>query len=133
MRGGKESLATVERAVELAGEVNLPVLFLHVVNEDTFTDIKGDHLDTIKDRLFQIGSTVLSIAVSKSDDITTDGIIRGGEVQERILSFCHEQNADYLVLGKPRRNNKRSKFTKKEFMKFCKRVEKKCNARVVLI
>jgi hypothetical protein len=122
----------VERAVELAGEVNLPVLFLHVVNEDTYADILGNHLDTIKDRLFQMGNAVLSIAVSKSDDITADGIICGGEVREGILAFCHEHAADYLVLGKPRSNKKRSTFTKKIFNKFCRRVEKECNTRVVV-
>lgn len=43
-----------------------------VVNEDAFSDIQGNQLEVILDRLFHVGKTILSIAVSKSKDITAE-------------------------------------------------------------
>lgn len=84
-----------------------------VVNEDAFSDIQGNQLEVILDRLFQAGNTILSIAVSKSKDITADGIIRSGKAREKIIALCQELEADYLVLGKPGSDKKIDTFTSK--------------------
>jgi K+-sensing histidine kinase KdpD len=133
IRGGKESHATINRAVELAEEVKLPLNFLYVVNEDTFSNFQGNQLEITLDRLFHVANTILSIAVSKSKDITADGIMRSGKVREKILALCQELDADYLVLGKPGSDKKRDTFTNKKLKRFRKRVERESKARVVVI
>ena len=122
IRGGKESHATINRAIDLAEEMKLPLKYLYVVNEDDFSDIQGDQLKVTLDWLFHVGNAILSIAVSKSN--TADGIIRSGKVREKILALCQELDADYLVLGKPGINEKRDAFTNKKLKRFLKRVDK---------
>ena len=131
IRGGEESHATINRAIDLAEEMKLPLYYLYVVNEDDFSDLQGDQLKVNLDWLFHVGNTILSIAVSKSN--TADGIIRSGKVREKILALCQELDADYLVLGKPGIDEKRNTFTNKKLKRFCKRVEWKSNARSVVI
>ena len=133
IRGGEESHATINRAVELAEEVKLPLNFLYVVNDDTLSDIQGNQFEVILDRLFHEGNTILSIAVSKTKGITADGIIRSGKVREKILDLCQEFDADYLVLGKPGIDERRNTFTNKKLKRFRKRVERESKARVVVI
>ena len=118
IRGGEESHATINRAVDLAEKVKLPLHFLYVLNEGTLSDIRGNKFEDILDRLFHEGNTILSIAVSKSKGITADGIIRSGKVREKILTLCQEFNADYLVLGRPGIDEKRNTFTKKKLGDF---------------
>ncbi len=133
IRGGEESHATINRAVELAKEVKLPLNFLYVVNMGTFSDTQGNQLKVTLDRLLHVGNTILSIAVSKSEDIKADGIIRSGKVPDKILALCQELDADYLVLGKPGINEKRNMFTNKKLKRFCKCVERQSKARIVVI
>ncbi|MEA1977916.1 MAG: universal stress protein [Chloroflexota bacterium] len=133
IRGGKESHATINRAIDLAEEMKLPLNYLYVVNEDDFSDIQGDQLKVTLDWLFHAGNAILSIAVSKSKDIKADGIIRSGKIREKILALCQELDADYLVVGRPGINEKRNMFTNKKLKRFCKRVERKSNARVLVI
>ncbi len=78
-------------------------------------------------------ATILSIAVSKSKDITADGNIRSGKVREKNLALCQELDADYLVLGKPGRDEKRNTFTNKKLKRFSKRVERVSKVRVVVL
>jgi hypothetical protein len=63
--------------------------------------------------------------------ITADGVVRHGSVEEELIGFCHEIEADYLVLGKPKVEHEDRVFTHDLLRAFVARTEEQTGAKVI--
>ena len=63
--------------------------------------------------------------------VVTEGVVRHGNVGEELIGLCHELEADYLVLGKPKVEQEDTVFTQELLQQFVARTEEQTGARVV--
>jgi nucleotide-binding universal stress UspA family protein len=133
IRGGPESLAPIDRAIDLAGETGLPLVFLYVVNLDFLSHAISSHVHTITQEMHQMGEFILLTAQSTAGarGVTAQGVVRQGNVAEEIIRVGQEMAATYVVLGRPK-YQEASQFTRELFHKFVERVEEQTGAAVVL-
>ena len=134
VRGGPESQTTVERAVDLAVETRLNLFFLYIVNLDFLSRTASSRVQTISDEMKTMGEFILSSAVSEAElrGVQAEGEVRHGSVQEEIVKFCHEVQASYLVLGRPKLQHEESFFTHEQLLAFVEKTEEQTGAKVVL-
>jgi nucleotide-binding universal stress UspA family protein len=71
-------------------------------------------------------------ATAQAKGIEAQGLVRHGEVTDEIPKLCHEIQADYLVVGRPKFHQEESHFTQTLLADFIKRVEEQTGAKVVL-
>ena len=71
-------------------------------------------------------------ATAKGKGIEAQGIVRHGDVTQEISGLCHEIQADYLVIGRPKFNLEDSLFTETLLADFIKRIEEQTGAKVIL-
>ena len=64
--------------------------------------------------------------------VQAQGLVRHGNVSEEIAAYCHELEAEYLVIGRPRLQHEESLFTDAQLQVFIQRIEDQTGARVVL-
>jgi nucleotide-binding universal stress UspA family protein len=134
IRGGPNSQATIDRAIALAHDTNLPLHFLYVVNLDFLSRTSSSRVHTISREMRQMGEFILLTAQAKAaaQGIPAQGLIRQGNVGQEIVDLCHEFGADYLVLGRPEVQQEESIFTQDLLQEFIKQTEAQTGARVVL-
>ncbi|GJM42009.1 MAG: hypothetical protein DHS20C20_22910 [Ardenticatenaceae bacterium] len=104
-RGGEGSRAAQMAAIERAKTTGKPLLFLYVVDPNSLDDeIDGSLKDAILAELNWMGETLLRIAQKRADvaHLGTEVKIRRGKVQDEIVRFVKENEAELLVLGAPR-------------------------------
>ena len=73
VRGGPDSQVTIDEAISLALEANLPLNFLYVVNLDFLTHTQSSKTHTITDQLTQMGEFILLTAQQKAETRPTEG------------------------------------------------------------
>lgn len=134
VRGGPHSQPTIERAIALAAEMDLPLVFLYVVNLEFLEMTATSRTHTISKEMMQMGEFILMMAQSRAEanHIEVQTQIRHGRVAEEISDLCHEIDADYLVIGRPRLQVVESVFAEDRLSKFIERVEAQTGAKVVL-
>ncbi len=135
IRGGPASQITIDKAVALASEKNLPLYFLYVLNLDFLSHTASSRVRTITEEMRQMGDFILLIAQEKalSLGIAAQSMIRQGTVGEEIIAVCREVSASYVVLGQPLGQEEEDVFTPERILLFSQRIETECGARVVLI
>ncbi len=134
VRGGPDSRPTIEKSIELAKESELTLYFLYIVNIDFLDHTIRSRVQTITQQMEQMGEFILlsAQASAKVKGIDAQGVVRHGNVMEEIRKLCHEIQADYLVLGRPKFHLEDSLFTESLLEEFIKRVEDQTGAQVIL-
>lgn len=133
VRGGPHSQPTIDRAITLARENDLPVYFLYVVNLDFLSRTSQSRVHTITKELEQMGEFILLSARQNAvaGGVTAEGEIRHGNVGDEIISLCQEKRADYVVLGRPQLESEENVFTQQRIKQFSERIAKESGAKVV--
>jgi len=134
IRGGPSSQPTIEKAIALAHERNLHIYFVYVVNLDFMAYSSSTRLHTINDELEHLGEFILLTAKIKAEKtgVSAEGIIRHGDIREEIITVCREHDANFVILGKPRREDEKDAFSDNRLEEFIKKIEQNTNAKVVL-
>jgi nucleotide-binding universal stress UspA family protein len=134
IRGGAASRPTIEKAIEVAKETSLPLLFLYVVNLDFLirTSIGRTHI--LSKELREMGKFILLTAQAQAnaENITAEGIVRQGAVREEVVKLCHERNAEYVILGKPNHEQEENVFTHEHLDDFANRIQVESGAQIIL-
>jgi nucleotide-binding universal stress UspA family protein len=133
VRGGPASQPTITRSIRLAQETGQTLYFLYVVNLDFLSHTSSSRVHTISEQMGQMGEFILLMAqeTAARQGVEAQGVLRHGDVGEEIIDLCHELQADYLVLGKPRVEQEDTVFTEDRLRDFVVRTEEQTGARVV--
>jgi nucleotide-binding universal stress UspA family protein len=107
--------------------------FLYVVNLDFLSHTTSSRVHTISEQMSQMGEFILLMAqdAAARQGVEARGVIRHGDVGEEIIGLCHELQADYLVLGKPKVEQGDTFFTEELLHQFVAHTEEQCGAKVV--
>ncbi len=134
VRGGPDSQPTINRAITLAKETDLPLFFLYIVNLEFLDHTASSRTYTISKEMAQMGEFILLMAQAKAEaqGIEAQGVIKHGHVAEEIATLCHEVGANYLVIGRPQFQNEDNVFTAALLNLFIERIEMQTGAQVVL-
>ena len=136
VRGGPASRITINKAVELARETELPLYFIYVINLDFLSHTASSRVRTITQEMRQMGDFILLAAQERACILGIDaqGIVRQGVVEEEIIAICREVDADYVVLGQPLgRDEEEDTFAQERILEFSQQIEAESGARVVLV
>ena len=134
IRGGPHSQPTIDKAISLAGETDLALHFLYIVNLDFLAHTLSTRKHTINQEMESMGEFILLAAQRKAADegVAAETVVRHGSVGEEIVKLCQEQSADYLVLGRPQLDEEEANvFTDARLRMFVDLVEKQSGAEVV--
>ena len=133
VRGGPASQPTIAKAIVMAQETGLPLVFLYVVNLDFLSQTPTSRVHTISQEMRQMGEFILLMAqeTAARQGISAEGVVRHGSVGEELIGLCQELEADYLVLGKPKVEQEDTVFTQELLRRFVARTEEQTGARVV--
>lgn len=133
VRGGPASRSTIATAITLAQETGLPLCFLYVVNLDFLSQTPTSRVHTISQEMHEMGEFILLMAqeMSARKGIIAVGTVRHGSVSDEVISLCHELEAEYLVLGKPKVERDDTVFTQELLHRFVARTEEQTGAKVV--
>ena len=134
VRGGADSQPTISRAITLAQETELPLYFLYVVNLDFLVRTSSARTHLISEQMHQMGEFILLTAQASASQqgVGAEGLVRHGDIGEEIVDLCHELEADYVVLGRPRLEREQSVFSQELLHQFIEQAEQQTGARVVL-
>lgn len=134
VRGGPASQPTIQRAIELAQEVNQTIHFLYVVNLDFLERTARSRTHTISKELRHMGEFILLTAQvqAQSQGVEADGVIREGIVGEEIINLCQEIQAEYVVLGRPKGDTEDNAFTRERLNKFARLIKETSGAQTIL-
>jgi nucleotide-binding universal stress UspA family protein len=135
IRGGPASRPTIDKSIQLAVETGLPLFFLYVVNLDFLSHTSSSRIHLISKELVEMGEFILLTAQSDAEvkGIKAQGIVRQGIVRDEIVRLCQETSADYVVLGKPKKQpDKENVFTHEHLNKFSERIEAESQAKIIL-
>lgn len=135
VRGGPDSQVTIDEAISLALEANLPLNFLYVVNLDFLTHTQSSKTHTITDQLTQMGEFILLTAQQKAETrgVKANAIIRKGNVRDEIIDVAREIKADYFILGLPVGDEERNVFIVERMREFGEQIEEESGATVILV
>lgn len=135
IRGGPASRPTIEKAIRLANETDLPLYFLYVVNLDFLAFTSSSRIHLISKQMHEMGEFILitAQAEAQSKDVRAEGIVRQGNIRDEIVSLCLETGARYVVLGKPKiHSEEENVFTIEHLDAFAQRLAAESGAEIVL-
>ncbi|MFC2037796.1 universal stress protein, partial [Chloroflexota bacterium] len=134
VRGGPASQPTIAKAIALAQETGLPLYFLYVVQRplDFLSQTATSRVHTISEEMKEMGEFILLMAqeTAARQGISAEGVVRHGNVAEEVIGLCHEFEAGYLVLGKPKVEREDAIFTQELLHQFVVRTEEQTGATV---
>ncbi|MEJ2512424.1 MAG: universal stress protein [Anaerolineales bacterium] len=135
VRGGPGSQPTISRAIKLAQETHQKIYFLYVVNLDFLERSARSRTHTISKELSQMGEFILLTAQVQAEQngVEAEGGIREGNVSDEIINYCHDTDADYLILGKPKYEHEDNAFTRERLKQFAEAIEESSGAKVILV
>jgi nucleotide-binding universal stress UspA family protein len=135
VRGGPDSQPTIEKAIALANEVELPLYFLYVVNLDFLSHTQSSRVSTISEELAEMGEFILLSAreKAKKHNIDAEGIVRHGKVREEIIALAEENSADFVILGLPQGQEEKDIFVADRIREFGDLIEEQSGAKVILV
>jgi nucleotide-binding universal stress UspA family protein len=105
-RGGEASHRTQDRAIALAKERNVELVFLCVVDA-SFAGPLDERLATaLDDELKRLGGSLLNIAETRAQEqgVSARTVCVSGPVRESIEGFLQKGNASAFIIGSPRSN-----------------------------
>jgi nucleotide-binding universal stress UspA family protein len=134
IRGGPGSQHTIQYAIDLAKQMDLPLYFLYVVNLDFMTHTESSRTRLISREMHEMGEFILYTAQESAEEhgVVTDGIVRHGEVTEEIIALAQELEADYIILGQPEGVDEKDFFTIARLREFGERLSQESGAEVII-
>jgi nucleotide-binding universal stress UspA family protein len=136
IRGGPHSQPTINKAISLAREMNLPLYFLYIVNLDFLAHTTSTRTHTINQEMEQMGEFILLAAQRRASErkVMAETVVRHGSVGEEIIILCKEVGADYLVLGRPQLDEEEANvFTDARLRMFVEMVKQRSGTEVILL
>ena len=135
VRGGPDSQPTIEKAISLALEVEMPLYFLYIVNLDFLSHTQVSRVSTISEEMAEMGEFILLSAQEKAKKhgVDAEGVIRNGKVREEIVNLAVENGADYVVLGLPQGQEEKDIFAADRIRDFGDLIEEQSGAKVILV
>lgn len=102
-RGGPESERVHERAIELAGERQGELIFLHIVDTTAVGELGTPRASLLIRQMRALAEAILKVAQSqaRAAGLRARVEVRQGEVPAVLEAFVREVNADFLVVGYP--------------------------------
>lgn len=133
IRGGPSSQPTINSAITLAKDEDLPLYFIYVINLEFLSRTQTSKVQTAEKQLERMGEFILLTAQAKAeeDGVSAEGLVRHGIVGEEIIEVSTEYNANYVVLGTPRGTHDVDHFTLDHFSEFVQRIEDETQAKVI--
>ena len=132
IRGGPASQPTIEKAITVAAENEIPLFFLYVINLQFLTRTSISRTNALVEELHEMGEFILSAAQAQARGVSAEGVIRDGQVLDEIIQLCQEVEADYVILGQPKNQKDQNVFTHERLSAFGQRIEQESGAKVVL-
>jgi nucleotide-binding universal stress UspA family protein len=134
VRGGPASQPTIEKAISLAKETDLPLYFLYVVNLDFRSHTASSRVSTVSKEMHQMGEVILLTAQQRAaaQGLAAQGVVRHGNVTEEIIAQCKQIKANHLILGRPQGEEEENVFTFERLKEFSQRIESESGAKVIL-
>lgn len=134
IRGGADSQATIQTAIDLAVETHQTIYFLYVINLDFLTYTATSRVHVVAQEMRQMGEFILLTAQAQAEEngVEAQAVVRQGQVREEITNLCHEVNAEYVILGRPRGQDEVDVFTHEHLDRFTQRIEEESGAKAVL-
>ncbi len=135
IRGGPQSRPTIDKAINLADSLSLPLYFLFVVNLDFLSHSITTRTQSISKEMHQMGMFILLTAQSLAEarSVHAERVVRHGNVAEEIISLSCEVEANYVVLGSPVKEHEENVFSQDRLRDFTQRIEAESGAEVVLV
>jgi nucleotide-binding universal stress UspA family protein len=133
IRGGPASQPTIEKAIAFAGETDLQLYFLYVINLDFLTHTESSRTSIISDEMDHMGEFILLLAQekAKTKNVIAEGVIRHGQVSEEIIGLAKDIQADYVVLGLPQGVEEKDIFAIDRINELRKQIETEAQAKVI--
>ena len=134
-RGGEASRRTQERAIALARERGVPLLFLFVADTNFTRPANQALAEALADELERLGRRLLCIAQARAREqkVEADMVVRQGPVRQTIEDFLQEVNASMLVLGVPRTGLGAQAFAPGELPQFAQEIRAATGVVVVVV
>lgn len=134
IRGGPGSKATIETAIGLAKDEEMPLTFLYVVNLDFLTQTESSRVRMVSSEMESMGDFILISAQAKAEErgVNADAEIRHGEVGEQIVELAQEIEASYLVMGRPGGEEEGNVFDQERLDTFIAQIEEASGAKVII-
>lgn len=134
IRGGPDSKITIDKAIDLAKQMNLPLYFLYVVNLEFLRHTITNRVQVAEDEIRKMGEFILlntqQLAFTKGVS-SVHPVSRVGNVRDEIISLCNQIQADYVVLGRPVEENGNNLLAGKGLQDFLTKLNTECQAQVV--
>ncbi len=102
-RGGPASERVHEHAIELARERSGELIFLHVIDTASLSDLEPARAATVTREMRTLAQAILRTAQAQANaaGVQARAEVREGEVSATLHAFVHEIDADVLVVGYP--------------------------------
>ena len=134
-RGGEASRHSQERAIALARERGVPLIFLFVA-DTTATRLANPALaQALADELEGLGRRLLSIAQARAQEqgVTAGVVVRRGAVRLEIADFLRQVQADTLILGAPGSGSEKRAFSPGELPEFAREISAATGVQVIVV
>lgn len=102
-RGGEESLATQQEAIDLALERGDELVYLFVVDTSFLGRLAAPIVIDVESRLAKVGSFQLALACERAaaDGVDAQAVVRQGSFRAELIAAALELGATLVLLGRP--------------------------------
>jgi len=134
-RGGEASYRTQARAIELAKERNLELVFLCVVDAGFAGPLSKRLAAALDDELKRLGRSLLNVAETRAQDqgVPAKTVCMSGPVRESIEAYLRQVSASTLVIGCSRSSERHQAFDSEDVTDFAERLRQTTSAEVILV
>ena len=133
IRGGPSSQPTIATSIQLAKDTGETIHFLYVVNLDFLTHSTSSKTNHISQEMREMGEFILLSAQEQASKmgVTSEGVIRDGQVMDEIIAYCAEIDPTYVVLGRPQEEQEDNLLTSDRLQAFADQITEVCQATVI--
>jgi nucleotide-binding universal stress UspA family protein len=130
-RGGEESVITQQKAISLAKERAVPLVFLYVADSSFLDKTAAAVVVDVQDELIHMGEFFLVMAVERAVEkgVGAKAVIRAGPFVPTFIEVAHELGATSIVLGRP--GGETGRFNEEEFSEFCLYLAEETRAEII--
>ncbi len=134
IRGGPSSQPTITTSIQLALDTGETIYFLYVVNLDFLARSTSSKTNHISQEMKEMGEFILLGAQEQATEknVSSEGVIRDGQVADEIISYCEELDPSYVVLGRPQEEQEDNLLSNERLKAFTDRITEVCQASVIL-
>ena len=132
-RGGVDSQATQQRAIDLARERGDDLVFLYVVDTTFLNTIAAPLVVDMDSQLHQMGQFQLTMAHEQAAEqgVEAQVILRRGPLRTELMRAAQEIKASLIVLGHPK--GKGARFDETDFQGFIRELAAKTGAEILVV